>query len=197
MSKSRRAFDEDVALQAAIRVFWEHGFRNASMEMLCAAMGLRPQSVYLWMGDKRGLFLACLDYYATKYIPPPIVKMAKDGGEGLKSLSQLFDHWLEWANSQDFPGCVVTLGLSEFGATDPEILRALEGFEDTFRTGLQKALEKAKRDGDLDPTIEPRQAAAMIAMIRHGLMVEGRAGRSEGAAATIDFLRRALFDKGA
>ena len=58
-----REFDEDVALDAAMRRFWADGFAATSVRDLGDAMGLGQASVYNAFGDKRALFIQCLDRY--------------------------------------------------------------------------------------------------------------------------------------
>ena len=69
MANSRRTFDETEALDAAVDVFWEHGYQEASLDMLCEAMGIGRQSLYAWLGDKKCLFLAALRRYEETATP--------------------------------------------------------------------------------------------------------------------------------
>ena len=193
MASTKREFDETAALDAAMRVFWQHGYRNSTMGMLCSAMGLMPQSVYLWMGDKKNLFTACVRHYREALMPDLVLEMARDGADGLHSVDRLLKMWADWATHPDCNGCLITLGLSEFGDSDPEILGALLEFEDTVRRGLEKALEKAARSGELKPDVTPKSAARLLLTVHKGLMVGGRAGSVEGALETVRLLRSALM----
>lgn len=61
-----RAFDVDEALDAAVEVFWRHGFAGASLSELTAAMGVNKPSVYGAFGDKAQLFQAALRRYIER-----------------------------------------------------------------------------------------------------------------------------------
>src|SRR5256885_4367807 len=58
-----RAFREDKALDAAMRVFWEKGYEGASLDDLTAAMGINRSSLYSSFGDKEQLFKQAIAHY--------------------------------------------------------------------------------------------------------------------------------------
>ena len=59
-----RTFDEDEALQKAIRVFWEKGYDAVTVDDLVAGMGVARPSLYAVFGDKAALFMRSLRAYA-------------------------------------------------------------------------------------------------------------------------------------
>jgi AcrR family transcriptional regulator len=58
-----REFCVDMALAAALRVFWQHGYEGASMSELTAEMGITKPSLYAAFGNKEQLFHKALDLY--------------------------------------------------------------------------------------------------------------------------------------
>lgn len=58
-----RAFDETVALEAAMTCFWEHGFESTSVQDLSERMGIERPSLYNAFGGKRELFERALEHY--------------------------------------------------------------------------------------------------------------------------------------
>src|SRR5579859_5199475 len=58
-----RCFCEDVALEAAMRVFWQKGYEGASLSDLTEAMGINRPSLYAAFGNKEELFRKALDRY--------------------------------------------------------------------------------------------------------------------------------------
>ena len=59
-------FDRSEILEKATQLFWEHGYRGASVSDLVKATGLLPGSIYASFGNKEGVFIACLEYYSVK-----------------------------------------------------------------------------------------------------------------------------------
>lgn len=65
-----RSFDRDAALQAAMLLFWRHGYESTSMRMLAEAMGVTAPSIYAAFGDKRELFVRSLAATRLEAIAP-------------------------------------------------------------------------------------------------------------------------------
>ncbi|RMO83427.1 Transcriptional regulator, TetR protein [Pseudomonas syringae pv. philadelphi] len=59
-------YDESAVLNAAIGVFWRHGYANASISDLTEATGLSRSSLYQRFGDKDGLFIESLELYKDR-----------------------------------------------------------------------------------------------------------------------------------
>ncbi|WP_037911101.1 TetR/AcrR family transcriptional regulator [Actinacidiphila yeochonensis] len=62
-----REFDLDEALDAALLVFWEHGYEATSVGQLREATGLSSGSIYGAFSSKQGLFEAVVERYATTF----------------------------------------------------------------------------------------------------------------------------------
>src|SRR5215212_2984133 len=63
MAGRPRAFDEEKALDAALKVFWRQGYEGASLPDLTRAMGINRPSMYAAFGNKEALFRKAIDRY--------------------------------------------------------------------------------------------------------------------------------------
>lgn len=59
----QREFDEEKALDDAMLLFWEKGYKATSLSDLTAKMGIQRPSLYSAFGDKEKLFEAALRKY--------------------------------------------------------------------------------------------------------------------------------------
>jgi AcrR family transcriptional regulator len=62
-----RAFDEDQAVQTAMRLFWRHGYEGVGMSELTKAIGVAPPSLYGVFGSKANLYRRALDRYSREF----------------------------------------------------------------------------------------------------------------------------------
>lgn len=195
MARSRRNFDETEALDAAVDVFWEHGYQGASLDMLLDAMEIGRQSLYAWMGDKRRLFMAALRRYEETATPELMRRMLEDGADGSESVLELM-RWIgRSARSQSQRGCLLTTSVAEFAHGDEEIRRVVDGQLDLFRRAVLKALRKSKRDGQLPDGVQVAATANMLLLMRNGMMLAGRAGTPDsGIDAAIELVERHLAE---
>jgi AcrR family transcriptional regulator len=58
-----RGFDEEAALDAAMKVFWEKSYEGARLTDLTEAMGINRSSMYAAFGDKEALFKLVIARY--------------------------------------------------------------------------------------------------------------------------------------
>src|SRR6202035_797265 len=56
-------FDRAVALQAAMKLFWERGYEGTTFDDLIAAMGISASSFYNSFGSKEGLYCEATQSY--------------------------------------------------------------------------------------------------------------------------------------
>ena len=73
-SGRKKQFDTVLTLEKAMLHFTQHGFNGTNIHDLLQSMGIGRQSLYDTFGDKRQLFLQCVDQYenqfAVKTAPP-------------------------------------------------------------------------------------------------------------------------------
>jgi TetR/AcrR family transcriptional regulator, copper-responsive repressor len=65
LSGRKLQFDRQVALDAAMQVFWKKGFAAASLSDLTAAMGINKPSLYATFGNKEALFVQATENYVA------------------------------------------------------------------------------------------------------------------------------------
>lgn len=67
MMVRQREFDEEKALDDAMMLFWEKGYRATTLSDLTAKMGIQRPSLYAAFGDKEELFEAALRTYTKQH----------------------------------------------------------------------------------------------------------------------------------
>ena len=63
-----RGFDEDVALDAAMRVFWEEGYEGGTLASLTGAMRINRSSMFAAFGNKEVLFKKAFERYVRVHL---------------------------------------------------------------------------------------------------------------------------------
>ncbi len=158
-------------------VFWEHGYEATGVAQLCDAMGIAKQSMYDWVGDKRGLYLLVIErYYQSRVCG--LGDHLRAPGSPLANLRHCLGAMAEYAKSPECLGCLLTNARSEFGTTDEEVGALTARVEAYIVEAFRDVLERAKAAGELPAHADCSAMASAISVIRNGLMVAGRAGQS-------------------
>ncbi|MDQ0889655.1 AcrR family transcriptional regulator [Paenibacillus sp. V4I9] len=58
-----KEFDQEIALDKAMELFWQQGYERTSIQDLVEKTGVHRGSLYDTFGDKNQFFLTCLDRF--------------------------------------------------------------------------------------------------------------------------------------
>lgn len=169
-------FDPEIALDAAMNLFWSKGYEHASMQDLLGAMNLSKSSLYQAFGGKQQLFRRCLARYADQFAGQLYQGLAA-APSGRRFIEEFFHSVLDdVAGTFDPRGCLVMNTASEFAQSEPEIAQDVAKSVERFRGALQAAVERAQHEGDIAPERDSRALAAYLVSSMSGLKVQAKAG---------------------
>lgn len=178
-----REFEEDRAVDAAMRAFWRSGYEATSTQDLCEATGLGRSSIYNTFHSKRTLFERSLGRYMTARTDAAVAALERPAPirEKLRDLL-----WETVDPPADDPvGCLVVNSLVELAPKDEEIGAALARDQARRHEALRTALDAARRAGELPRTADPEALAHFVMATISGMRVMARGGADRTVLASI------------
>jgi AcrR family transcriptional regulator len=173
-----RAFSEAAALDAAVRIFWEKGYEGASLDDLTLAMGINRSSLYSTFGDKETLFRRVIVHYSAG----PLASL----WEGLRQptaravVEALLRSLVKFLADPSHPqGCLTLQGGLACGSGAEAAKRAMVDWRKNGLAQLQKRMQRAQREGDLAPDVNPKDLARYIMIVMNGLSVQAANGATK------------------
>ncbi len=169
-----REFDVDQALDAALDVFWSHGFAATSVADLVAATGLPKGSIYKAWSDKRDLFLHALRRYEERSLADLERKLTRGA-----SPRAAIESWLKsvgdaCCGGEADRGCFAINSIVELAPHDDEVAALATGQLQREEQLLARTIQAAQQRGEVGADVEPRDAAAFLVALVCGLNVRGR-----------------------
>jgi len=169
-----REFDEDRALDAAMRAFWSAGYEATSTQDLCAATGLGRSSIYNTFRSKRDLFEQALTRYMTERTDSALALLAEDRPVREK-IRALLRHTAD-APDDDPLGCLVVNSMVELGPRDEHVAALLRADQERRFAALRDALAAGRAAGEIAKDKDPAALALFVMSSINGLRVMARAG---------------------
>ena len=146
-------FDEERAIRTAMEVFWEKGYKGASLRDLTDAMKINPSSLYNTIGDKHELFVRCVQRY-TDDRKEYIEKHASSSKSPLKIIEIFIDDAV--ANITTSPhSCMAIKAAFEVATDDSRIQAILKDYSDTTYRFLCSLLTSAIKKGEISADEDP------------------------------------------
>ena len=177
MARPRKT-DDDALLQAAIQVFWRHGFASTGIRELESSLGLRAPAIYHRFGSKEALFLSVLDAYVQQVVEVRIrtyLHHERYASAPLAGLRRFFDTTYDYIGPDQVPlACLLVNTSVEPVGHSPAIAAALEAAGGRVRTAFAATLERAMVQGALQATAHPERLADALYLGLQGLLVTSR-----------------------
>jgi TetR/AcrR family transcriptional repressor of nem operon len=188
-----REFDVASVSEAAGRVFWERGYHSTSLDDLTEATGLLRGSLYGAFGDKRGMLLAALDYYAEG----AVARLSERLNSGLpphEALREALLHHTRVVSAlTGIPGCFITNTALEMIPSDPDVALRIESIMRRISTLLAAAVIRGQAEGVFNPGLNEKAVGDFLLCMTQGLRVLGKVvHEEERLTAAVDVAMRAL-----
>lgn len=179
MRGRQKNFDREVALEAAMLLFWEQGFEQTTIDDLARAMGLSTSSLYSTFGDKEALFLSALDLYQTsrgRYTTTAL--------EGRTSARDAFQRLFEVAayeltRPKQPRGCMLALSMMTSSPGYRPLQRELKRRRAVSSQAFVSRLEEAVRVKELPRSIDLVALASFLMTTLAGMSLQARGGATK------------------
>lgn len=170
MSRARE-FDEEVAVQRAMRLFWRKGYDAATLPDLLKSMRISRGSFYNAFGTKREVLAQAIRRYMDSGMDGILVPLGEPDA-GRKEIESAFARLVDYtASPKGRQGCLVGNTMTDLAMADPELRPILM----TARTRVEDALTQAVKRGQDSGTIgcrdDPRAIGRFLLNTISGLMV--------------------------
>lgn len=172
-----KEFDPEVALDAALQLFWQRGYEATSLADLVAHLGISRASLYATFGSKHELYLRALDRYRDR-MDPRVVETLAAPGPALPAVRGVVRGYAEQASWDVGRGCMLVNTAVELVPGDAEAARRVESSWTALEVALASALLRAQAQGELAADRDPRALARLLLVVLQGLRVVGK-GQSD------------------
>jgi TetR/AcrR family transcriptional repressor of nem operon len=175
-----RTFDEDRAVDAAMRTFWANGYEATTTEDLCVATGLGRSSIYNTFSSKHELFRRSLLRYVEMTTTTQLGILEDEGRPPVERLRALFSAVIdgEMATRRDGRsiGCLTVNTTVELAGRDPEAAEILDRDGERRAAALRIVIAAAQRAGEITSRRDPDALARYLNAVIGGMRVAGQGG---------------------
>lgn len=187
-----KTFDEEMALDRAMDLFWRRGYAATSAQDLVDELKISRSSLYGSFGSKPELYLLAIERYCALEAGPRH-ELLSGPGSAVDAIAELLAGLVTALDEHpDHRGCLVVNAAMERIPADPatgarvalQLGRLENALHDTVRRGMD--------DGEIDAGRDARGIARFLTTIVQGMRVVGKVGDRAALTATVDEVVRAL-----
>ncbi|MEV5114376.1 TetR/AcrR family transcriptional regulator [Peribacillus frigoritolerans] len=167
----QREFDEEKALDDAMLLFWEKGYKATSLSDLTAKMGIQRPSLYSAFGDKEKLFEAALRKY-TKLHASHIRKKLQNKLSVKEAFHTIFEDLVE-EEYKETPnkGCFCINTMVELAPHDEKFEILTREHQMYLSIIFQETIVRGIRSGELESSLNAKVLAQTLVVSLIGLTV--------------------------
>ncbi|AJC19945.1 TetR/AcrR family transcriptional regulator [Pandoraea pulmonicola] len=174
MSGRPREFDDAAVIDAAMDVFWTHGYEGTSAQALVECTGLGRGSLYNAFGSKLNLYHEALERYQTLGLQTQLDILNAPGPikDRLRALMQ-------WGIDEDLDpekqrGCMTLFAVLERGAKDPKVRQISLAYLTRIEQVIVHLIAVGQHSGELSTERSPLLVARTFLSSYYGLRALGR-----------------------
>lgn len=174
-----REFDIDRALEAATQQFWAVGYEATSLHDLLKTMNLSRSSLYQAFGNKRKLFVRCLDHYQQSMVDKLSQQLSSS-----TSVKQFMSDFLEGVLleakfSEGRKGCLLVNTANELSQRDTDIAKAVADGTGNVAKVFYQAIELGKQQKEISVGTSTEHLVNYLITSISGLRTMIKAGAEE------------------
>jgi AcrR family transcriptional regulator len=171
-------FDRPVALQQAMKLFWERGYEGASFDDLTAAMGISPSSFYNTFGSKGRLYQEATEAYITAAGKWFAGELNADT-DTKTAFHRLLTAAAREFTRNDLPaGCMISLACTQVPPALTCLRDTMVGYRGAAQSAMAARIQRGIDEGDVPKDTDVEALAAFYSALSRGLAVQARDGAS-------------------
>ena len=159
-----REFDADQVEDAAMKLFWKHGFDGVSISDVTAVTGVNRRSIYDEFGSKEKLFMRAAERYLagpSGYVSDALTRPSA------REVAEAMVHGAADLVSGTILGCLTTVGEAP----------GLAELREAIVRRLAERFDAAVAEGELS-AVDTLVLARWIVAVGQGISVQARSGAS-------------------
>ncbi|WP_442481957.1 TetR/AcrR family transcriptional regulator [Aeoliella sp. SH292] len=168
-----RGFDTGAALDAAMHVFWRHGYEGSSLAMLLEAMGINRSSCYATFGDKQQLFQRVVERYTSC---DEHLRAAWDKPTAREAVEAYLTRIANLSTDPNHQGCMLVTACLAGGEETKGPQELLNAARQRHIQCWKDRFDRAVKEGDLPKGSKTRPLAEYLTAISYGMTVHARSG---------------------
>jgi TetR/AcrR family transcriptional regulator, transcriptional repressor for nem operon len=163
-------FDPDEIADAAMRVFWQHGYAATSIQDLVDGTGLSRSSLYSTFASKQGLFQQALRRYEA--VTTSNVALLSSAGTPRDLIRELLMRIAEdELTDPQRRGCLVANAALELAGQDEVAGELVAHNFQRLQKALEKLIQRGEQSGDIAARKSPHALARFFVNTMQGMRV--------------------------
>lgn len=170
-------FDRDLALNAAMQLFWCQGYSASSLQQLLETMSISRSSFYAAFGDKRTLYEESLTQFAAR--TRSFLRSVAESEGPVAATREFFEATLlRVPRRRRERGCMMINTVLEMAEVEPELNRAADRLLQLMEEDFEALFERASSRG-YKYTMTSGELAQFVMLLNQGLRVASRRAASD------------------
>lgn len=162
-------------MDAALKLFWKHGYEGTSMAMLTESIGVNVASLYAAFGNKESLFVQCVERYSELngdlYHESLKKKTARDVARSI------LEKEVELVTRRGTPdGCLMIQGALTTSPDAERVRQMMVQMRAMAERWMANRFRQAVVEGDLPSDADPAALACYLMTLNSGLAVQAKSG---------------------